>query len=222
MGKYKGLRFLPLLAIAVLSGAPDSNQEQLQRHRNLGKAFYENPTTQREAVVEFKAALDLAPQSLPDKLNYGLALLRAAQAAEGVAVLKDVQRRDPALPHTWFNLGIYYKNAGDLGKAAAQFTQFVKLAPKEAVGHYQLGAIDRADGRAPEAIAQFEEAEKLDPLLAAAHFQLYNLYRQSGRPEDAASQLKEFQRLKQQQESSAVKEDVEWCNYAEIYDPRVQ
>src|SRR5690348_11594956 len=38
-----------------------SNEERLARHRNLGKAFYENPTTQNEALAEFNAALALAP-----------------------------------------------------------------------------------------------------------------------------------------------------------------
>lgn len=220
MWKSKGLR-LPIVVVmgALLNGAADPRAEQLQRHRNLGKAFYENPTTQKEAVTEFKAALDLAPAFVPDKLNYGLALLRAARADEGASVLQEVQRLDPSLPHTWFNLGIYYKNAGDLVKAAVQFAQFVKLVPGEPIGHYQLGAVDRADGRIPEAIAQFEQAEKLDPQLAAAHFQLYNLYRQSARQEEAAKQLQEFQRLKQEQEGAAIKEDVDWCNYAEIYDP---
>jgi len=85
----------------------------LAQHRNLGRAFYENPTTQAEAVVEFKKALDLAPNSVREKLNYGLALLRAGRTQEGVAQLKDVQRRDPKLPHTWFNLGIQYKKTGD-------------------------------------------------------------------------------------------------------------
>ena len=78
----------------------------LQRHRNLGKAFYENPATHAEAIAEFKKALDLAPRSAEEKLNYALALLRGGQTAEAVAGLEEVQRLAPTLPHTWFNLGI--------------------------------------------------------------------------------------------------------------------
>ena len=37
------------------------NQERLWQLRNIGKAFYENPTTQKEAVREFLLALQLAP-----------------------------------------------------------------------------------------------------------------------------------------------------------------
>jgi tetratricopeptide (TPR) repeat protein len=191
----------------------------LAQHRNLGKAFYENPTTQAEAVVEFKKALDLAPNSVREKLNYGLALLRAGKIPEGVAELKDVQRRDPKLPHTWFNLGIYYKKSGDSDAATAQFERMIQLVPNEAIPHYQLGTLYKLQGKTAEAQAQFELAAKLDPQLAAAHFQLYNLYRQQQQPEKAAAELAEFQRLKKEAEGAAIPEDVDWCVYAEIYDP---
>src|SRR5207302_4767156 len=65
--------FLALLLAAVSPPSADL----LWHHRNLGKAFYENPTTQYQAVQEFKAALDLAPDSVRERVNYGLALLKA-------------------------------------------------------------------------------------------------------------------------------------------------
>src|SRR5215472_8041129 len=211
------------VAVAVLGGlltrAQPGGDAALQRHRNLGKAFYENPTTHAEAVAEFKKALDLAPQSATDQLNYALAMLRGGRDEEAVKLLEQVQRRDPALPHTWFNLGMAYKKQGRADAAAAQFERLIKIAPGEPIGHYQLGAIYRSDGRDADATAQFEEAARLNPLLAAAHFQLYNLYRRAGKTENAAKQLAEFQRLKQQAEHAAVPEDPEWCNFAEIYDP---
>src|ERR1700751_3853277 len=95
-----------LAAIAVLLWGATPAEEALQRHRNLGKAFYENPTTHAEAIAEFKKALDLAPSSVPEKLNYALALLRGGRAPEAIPLLQDVQKRDPKLPYTWFNLGI--------------------------------------------------------------------------------------------------------------------
>ena len=94
-----------LVVLAVFSfrspaanNAPRSSpsvDEQVTRDLNLGKAFYENPTTQAEAVAEFKKALDLRPDSVREQLNYGLALLRAAKTKEGVDMLEKVQREDP-------------------------------------------------------------------------------------------------------------------------------
>ncbi|HEV2448156.1 MAG TPA: FG-GAP-like repeat-containing protein, partial [Candidatus Sulfopaludibacter sp.] len=208
-----------LAAGLLLLAAPPSVEERLARHRNLGKAFYENPTTQKEAVTEFKAALDLAPISNRERLNYALALLRAGEADDAVKRLLDVQQRDPKLPHTWFNLGIFYKKSGDTPKATAQFERFVALVPNEPIGHYQLGTLYRLAERTGDARARFERAEALDPLLAAARFQLYNLYRQNGQAAQAAQALAEFQRLKKQAEGAVIPEDVDWCTYAEIYDP---
>jgi hypothetical protein len=191
----------------------------IERHRNLGKAFFENPTTHVEAIAEFKKALDLAPNSVREKLNYALALLHGNRVPEGIALLENVQRLDPSLPHTWFNLGLYYKKSDQPEKALAQFQQFAKLVPDEPIAYYQLGTINRTAARIPDATQEFEKSAALNPDLAAAHFQLYNIYRQSARPEDAAKQLAIFKDLKIKTEGAAIPEDVDWCNYAEIYDP---
>jgi len=62
---------------------------------------------------------------------------------------------------------------------------------------------------------------QLDPRLGAARFQLYNMYRQAGRTPDATAALETFQRLKKENEGSAIAEDPNWCNYAEVYDPPI-
>ncbi|MGH9631614.1 MAG: tetratricopeptide repeat protein, partial [Bryobacteraceae bacterium] len=217
--------WLPVLAVSaiallLLGAAPPEPgiEDRLARHRNLGKAFYENPTTQNEAVEEFAKALKLAPDSPRERLNYGLALLRAGKTNEGVAELLKVQKARPELPHTWFNLGIVYKKQGEHDKAVEQFERMVKLVPSEPISHYNLGALYKLVGRQDEAIREFETAAKLDPNLAAARFQLFNSYRTSGRPAEAKRELEIFQRLKKQQEGAAIPEDVDWNAYAEVYD----
>ena len=50
---------LALAAFALVLAAACStprNQGLLDQHRNLGKAFYENPTSKGQAVQEFKQA----------------------------------------------------------------------------------------------------------------------------------------------------------------------
>jgi Flp pilus assembly protein TadD len=196
--------------------ATETPEEKLARYRNLGKAFYENPTTQKESVEEFRKALQLAPNSARERLNYGLALLRAGRTAEGVVELERVQKQDPKLPHTWFNLGIVYKKQAETEKALAQLEGLLKLVPDDAITHYNLGALYKTKGDNARATREFETAAKLDPNLAAPHFQLFNVFRTSEKPEDARRELEIFQRLKKQQEGSS--EDVEWNQYAEVYD----
>src|SRR5260370_33168093 len=105
------MKRLVVLFCFVLFAAPPNSalEERLWKHRNLGKAFYENPTTQAQAVAEFKQALDLAPSSTRERLNYGLALLKAGKTQEGVAELLKGQKQDPKLPHTWFNICTVYR-----------------------------------------------------------------------------------------------------------------
>jgi tetratricopeptide (TPR) repeat protein len=214
-----------MILVAGVSGTgwlvfgQNSNDPRIWQHRNLGKAFYENPTTHKEAVAELRLALALAPNSVREQLNYGLALLRQGDVNGGAAELEKVQKRDPKLPHTWFNLGIVYKKQTETDKALAQFQEMIALVPNEPVAHYQLGTLYKLKDDNTAAIAQFEAARNLNPGLAAPHFQLFGLYRQAGRAQQAAEELRIFQELKKQQEGAAVPEDMEWCQYAELYDP---
>jgi tetratricopeptide (TPR) repeat protein len=208
-----------VLSLLLLAAAPPPpNPELLWHHRNLGKAFYENPTTQYQAVEEFKAALDLAPDSARERLNYGLALLKAGKTAEGVAELVKVQKQDPSIPHTWFNLGIAYKRDSDFERAIAQLQGMTERVPDEPVSHYNLGYLYKLTGKPDLALREFEAAAKLDPGLAGPHFQLYNTYKAAGRAEDSKREFKIFQEIKKQQEGAAVPEDLEWSWFAEIYD----
>jgi len=216
-------RWWSAVMVAVLLPAACSrprDENELARHRNLGKAFYENPTTKQEAAGEFKKALEIAPDSAREKLNYALALLRAGgQEQEAVKLLEEVQRQDPSLPHTWFNLGIYYKRRGDANRAIRQFEGMIARTPGEAIAHYQLGTLYRQVHRNAEAQTQFETAAGLDPQLAAARFQLYNLHRLAGDTGQATSYLADFERIRALQKTWVIPEDAEWCDYAEIYDP---
>lgn len=209
-------------AILLVACSPSVDEAQLAEHRNLGKAFYENPVTQQEAVSEFRKALDLAPDSTRERLNYGLALLRAGNEDEAAEQLEQVQEREPSLPHTWFNLGLLHKSRGEFDQAVAQFEGFVERAPEEAVGHYQLGSLYQELGRDEEARAQYEQAAELDPLLAAPHFRLFPIYRAAGDAERARQHLAEFQRIQELQADWVTPEDVAWSDYAEIYDPPAQ
>ncbi len=217
-----GARALAIvLALLLQASCSRRNQEELlARHRNLGKAFYENPTTAQDSVKEFKQALQLAPDSARDKLNYALALLKVSdKSEEAVRLLLEVQKQDPSLPHTWFNLGIHYKRQGDVNRAIEQFSGMIEREPGEPVGHYQLGTLYRQSNRNAEAQSQFEQAAALDPTLAAARFQLYNLYRLAADSAQATRYLADFQRIQAIQQRWVIPEDTDWCPFAEIYDP---
>jgi Tfp pilus assembly protein PilF len=211
---------LCLLLAAAAAPAPDpaAREERLWHHRNLGKAFYENPTTQYEAVEEFRQALELAPESPRERLNYALALLKAGKAPEGVAELEKVQKQAPEIPHTWFNLGIAFKRESEYDKAIAQLEGMVARVADEPVTHYNLGTLYKLTGKPELALKHFEEAARLGPHMAGPQFQLFNAYKQAGRADDSARALARFKEIKALQEGAAVPEDLEWSWYSEILD----
>ena len=219
MKKFIVLAGLLGVALFGFQASVPSKQDQLAQARNLGKAFYENPTTQTQAVDQFKKALDLNPDSARDRINYGLSLLHAAKTAEGVVELEKAQKQDPTIPHTWFNLGITYKKDSNYEKAIAQFEGIVKLVPNEPISHYNLGVLYKLTGKTEESLKEFEQSSKLNPALAGPHFQLFNAYRTGGRAGDATREQAVFQEIKKRQAGAAVPEDLEWSFYAEIYDP---
>ncbi|HEX4748678.1 MAG TPA: FG-GAP-like repeat-containing protein, partial [Bryobacteraceae bacterium] len=208
-------------AIAMQMGGP-TVEERLWEHRNLGKAFYENPDTHAQAAEEERKALELAPDSALDRVNYGLALLRAGQTEQGTAELLKAQKQDPTIAHTWFNLGIVYKDAGDYEKAITEFKEMIRLVPTDAIAHYNLAAVYKATGNAKAALPEFLESEKLNPNLAGPHFQLYSMYQRSGDRESATRERQLFEEAKKRSEGAAVPEDMQWSFYSELDDPPTQ
>ena len=95
---------LVLAAVWALTAANQPDAEALWRHRNLGKALFETPTTVAESCGIEESARS-APNSFRDRLSYGLALLRAGQLEKGIGELENAEA-EPDIPHTWFNLGI--------------------------------------------------------------------------------------------------------------------
>ena len=73
----------------------------------------------------------LAPNSVREQINYGLALLRAGETQRGIAELEKAQKTDPKIPHTWFNLGVYLRKEGKQDEALAQFRGMERLVPDQ-------------------------------------------------------------------------------------------
>ncbi len=214
-----------LPAVLVVCGAmfaadsPTPQANQLWEHRNLGKAFYENPDMHREAVDQLHQALELSPNSVGERINYGLALLRAGQTNAGITELVRAQKQNPSIPHTWFNLGIVYKQNGDYVHSIEQLMGMIRLVPDDSKAHYNLAADYRALGQNDKALPEFKKAEELDPNLAGPHFQLFTLSQRMGNKEAAMHEREAFEAVKKRNAGAAVPEDMEWSFYSELYDP---
>ena len=163
LGLGAALLLAAFSAAGPIAQSPDARRDELARHRNLGKAFYENPTTQQLAVDEFRQALALAPDSVRDRVNYGLSLLRAAKTDEAIVELQRAQAQDPKLPHTWFNLGIVFKKAAQHDKAIVQFQQMLKLAPTSRSRTTTSGSTRSATRRPSRCRVRAGGADRISP-----------------------------------------------------------
>ncbi len=208
----------PAAEAGAPAGSPRTEAERaaaLWHHRNLGKALYESPATQYDAVGELRKALALAPDSARERVNLGLALLRAGKTDEGIAELEKAQKQDPSIPHTWFNLGIAFKRQSEYDQAITQLEGMAERVPDEPITHYNLGVLYRLQGQPERALQELETATRLDPRLAGPHFQLATAYRQAGRTEEAEQEMATFRELKA---AGSGQEDLEWSWYSELYD----
>ena len=80
----------------------------------------------------------------------------------------------------------------------------VKLAPRSAEAHYQLGQLALQQSRLKDAEAEFALSLQSDPVRSKAHFALSVVYRRMGRIEDATRQFAVYQDLKRAEESGTT------------------
>ena len=201
---------LVLLLALVASGAQGpATGEQLQQHRNLGKAFYENPATQYDAVGELEKALALAPDSARERVNYGLALLRAGQAEKGIVELEKAQKQDPSIPHTWFNLGIALAAEGKDDEAVAAYEQALAHDQAHFGARKNLGLLLHRRDRVEPAREQLMEALELRPADAEIRQALADIARRTGDPTTCKTHVEAV--LRQQPDDRAALELLEKC-----------
>ena len=126
-----------------------------------------------------------------------MALLNLQKLDDAKAVLEKATKDDPHDAHTWFNLGLYYKNSDSPEAALDAFRRVTEIDPSDADTWYFVGSTYSQLKKFPEAIAAFDHALKIDPLHASAQFGLARAYQQSGQTDPAHEAMKRFQYVTQ-------------------------
>jgi len=89
----------------------------------------------------------------------------------------------------YVNLGTVYTRRGEFQKAAASFTEALRLRPAEPSAHYDLGNALAKQGRLEEAIPRYGEAVRLRPWFLEANYNLGLALSKLGRAAEAVGPL---------------------------------
>jgi len=96
----------------------------------------------------------------------------------------------------WYLKGMAEAQLNALDEAVESLGRVLLLAPNDAVTHYNLARIRRAQGRVDEAVANYREALRIQPNLPEAHNNLAELLHEQMQIEEAETHYREALRLK--------------------------
>lgn len=130
------------------------------------------------------SGIDAIPQV---EYVYAASLVKTGQKAAGVARLRAMEEKNPSIPDVHRSLGEAYAEGGDADskKAAEEFAAAIRLNPKDAAAHYELGKLLLRTGDVRRSIPELKAAVRLEPGNQDAHALLDEAYKRAGRAEDA-------------------------------------
>jgi tetratricopeptide (TPR) repeat protein len=163
-------------AASVPVGLPDPLMTALiavlrnpQYARDLAVHFFTNEDWPL-AVLQFRKAVDVAPDSAPLRLSLGRALEQLGEAREAQAQFEEALALDPGLSRAHYYLGALLARSGRDQEAIDRFTAAVTHNPNFAAAHLALADALRRGGRLEESIAHYRRVIELEPANREARF----------------------------------------------------
>ena len=178
------------------NSSPIDKATEAARLNNLGAAYMGQQLFEK-ALKAFQDAYSLDPTLRIARVNQAIALLNLAKVDAAREILEQSIKPNSDDPHTWYNLGLLYKNGGDGQQAVDCFLRVTNLDPNDADSWYFLGAAYAGNKRFPEAMDAFQHALKSNPRHASAEFGLARAYQQLGDMAQARGHLERFQHIKE-------------------------
>ncbi|UCG34432.1 MAG: VCBS repeat-containing protein [Phycisphaerales bacterium] len=219
---------LAIAAFAVPAGsllASDLDAQtaaELDAHRLIGKAHYENAETPPQfepAIQEFRRCIELAPDSAVDHFNLGLTLMRGEKYDDSLKAFEKALQLDPELLAATYVSGIIHKRLGRARQAIECLQQVTRRDLQCAGAFYNLGICYKQLKRNDQAVQAFLRAVELRPTNPSYHYQLMILYRNMGLPEDVKRHREIFDRVKDTiDDSEKTTEALERSRYSYILD----
>ena len=152
-----------------------------------------------EAIHRFEQAITLDPAMARAYDSLGLCYFYQNQNGPAVKSFKTAIDLDQASPHPspwpYINLATTLEFLGRTQEAEADLRQALRLDPKLAAAHYQLGNVLEHQGRLDAAVPEMQEAIRLSDNYAEPHIALAQIYKRLGRQDAANEEVKIYLRL---------------------------
>jgi Tfp pilus assembly protein PilF len=182
----------------------------------LGVGWYARGSNERAAQY-LASASDLAPSDPAPYLFMGkMESAETTVSRETADRLARFVRSAPenALASYYYAVALWKQSAGSVDDAGARRIESllqaaIRLEPKFAAAHLQLGILYAQRGDDTKAVAEYQKAIEVSPDLAEAHYRLALAYKKMGDDAGAEKELKLHQQLAKLAEERATQEHGE-------------
>jgi tetratricopeptide (TPR) repeat protein len=142
-----------------------------------------------EAIVQYRKALEFAPEDVKTLNNLGNALAKKGADDEALVQFKKALKIQPGFADTHLNLGNHYMRSKP-AEAIAEYRKALELSPNNADILNNLGKALAATGADDEAIAEYKKALEIEPNYATVHYNLGNRLLKQGKLDEAAAHFR--------------------------------
>jgi predicted Zn-dependent protease len=192
------------LAIRALAQRAYARLEHLPPSREWYEAAaetHERSARYREAAVEWKQALALAPGDSGIQRRLALALCYGNDCPSALPLLKELLARTPSSAELNYLCGLALNSTREPAQALPYLEKAVRLDDKFLPAHAALGEALLESGSPERAIPQLEAAVAEDEN-GVRHYQLARAYQAIGKRERATTVLRDYREILNQRAAS--------------------
>jgi len=151
-------------AVAIYRKILEENPKLRGIHYRLGRAALsqpESPTSTQDARKEFEQELAIDPVNAGAEFWLGEIARLDGQGDDAIAHFAAAAKIDPHFGDAFLSLGTALNSAGRYEQAIPQLEHYVKAAPDNLAGHYQLSIAYARTGRKEDAVREMTLHQQL-------------------------------------------------------------
>lgn len=217
-------------AVEIFTKAASSYPRSERMLVGLGAALYSSGLY-AEAAERLCAASDLAPRDRTPYLFLGKMLQASSQplpCSESKLARFVQDEPQDAFANYYYALALW-KSASAASSGAASpsgvlvfLENCIKLDPRFAPAHLQMGIIHATRNQIAQAVADYQSAIAADPNLAEAHFRLGQAYKKVGDSAKAREQFEVYERIQKTDANNIEQQRREIQQFVVVFKDRPQ